>query len=185
MHDFDTTKAVRIGHRTTKGEGVFAKHRWTELALYFLREPAQGGVRFVAEIAGHSDVPGEQTRTSRLGAQTLPLAFAHFDDSAPARSVIEQAEAWLEQAQTLSKRHDDGHRRDGADSRPRVYIRPFIMSDDVPEFRSARYGRTEWSINMPNAYPNRSLSLADAVESAMAALGGMHVPVVIFWSPGS
>lgn len=98
----DTNKPERIAHRSTRGEGRFAKKRWTEISAYYLHNPPLGGHRFVVETKGCSSVPGEGDRTTRFAAATLALALARLDDgrglSGPARSVIEQAQAWADRA---------------------------------------------------------------------------------------
>lgn len=92
----DTTGAERIAYRSTRGEGRFRKQRWIELAVYYHPTPPLGGQRFIAETVGRSEVEGETDRRTTLGSASLDRALQHFENSAPARSVIDQAHVWLE-----------------------------------------------------------------------------------------
>ena len=91
----DDPNCERIAHRSTRGEGRFAKSRWAELSVYYMHQVAPGGRRWYAETTGKSSIDGETDRRNLFGADSLALALAHFDDTAPARAVKEQAQAWL------------------------------------------------------------------------------------------
>ncbi len=100
MTDDTTMQGKLIAYRSTKGEGRFAKDRWTELAVWYDPD-AVGGHCFRAVSSGCSSRPGEKTRTTALHAATLARALQHFDVdgkgmSAPARAVALQARDWLE-----------------------------------------------------------------------------------------
>lgn len=85
----------RIAFRSTRGEGRFAKRRWSEFSVHYNPAAADGNA-FVANITGKSDHEGETDRVQEIACPTLALALQHFDNSAPARSVIEQAHVWAE-----------------------------------------------------------------------------------------
>lgn len=92
-----TDSKLRIAHRSTRGSGTFQKPRWTELSVYYDRKPGPGGQRWIAEIIGRSLADGERDKISSVACNKLEQALRYFDDSAPARSVAEQAHLWCEQ----------------------------------------------------------------------------------------
>jgi hypothetical protein len=101
----DPDLGQRIAFRSTRGSGAFAKLRWTELAVFHRHEGAEGGRCWTAVTCGCSDVEGESDRRTMLVTNDLERALQHFDNSAPARSVAEQARAWEEEnAAILAKR---------------------------------------------------------------------------------
>ena len=83
----------RIAFRSTRGEGRFAKRRWTEMSIHF--DPGAQNA-FVANIVGKSDYDGETDRPHETAYHTLALALQHFGDSAPAQSIADQAQVWAE-----------------------------------------------------------------------------------------
>lgn len=85
----------RIAFRSTQSEGQFPKPRWTEMSLDYDPAAADGNA-FIANITGKSSVPTETDRVNEVSYHTLDLALVHFDDSAPARSIIRQAQVWAE-----------------------------------------------------------------------------------------
>jgi hypothetical protein len=90
-----TDTRERIAFRSTRGEGRFAKRRWTEMAIHYDPAAADGN-RFIANITGKSDYEGETDRVNETAYHTLALALHHFDDSAPAQSIADQASVWAE-----------------------------------------------------------------------------------------
>ena len=45
----DDPNCERIAHRSTRGEGRFAKSRWAELSVYYMHQVAPGGRRWYAD----------------------------------------------------------------------------------------------------------------------------------------
>lgn len=96
-----TTTHELIAHRSTRGQGVFAKARWTELSVFFIPNPGPGERRFMAETKGCSDHKGERERIATLFSDSLDRALDHFRNdrgelSTPGRMVADQAHVWAE-----------------------------------------------------------------------------------------
>lgn len=77
------------------GDGRHA--RWTELAVYYLHQPANPARRWRAVSRGLSTYPGESTREEEITVGSLDRALKLFDAFTQlGRSVIAQAEDWAE-----------------------------------------------------------------------------------------
>lgn len=75
------------------GDGRHA--RWTELAVYYLHQPANPARRWRAVSRGLSTYPGESTREEEITVGSLDRALKLFDAFTQlGRSVIAQAEDW-------------------------------------------------------------------------------------------
>jgi hypothetical protein len=91
----DVPKGERIAFRSTRGEGRFQKARWSELAVYFDPNAPQGHC-YTAELKGCSSHEGEKEFRTGISSASLERALQHFNDSAPSRSVRDQALLWQE-----------------------------------------------------------------------------------------
>lgn len=131
----DTTKGERIAYRSTQGDGIFAKDRWTELAVYFQRQPQLGGHRWCAEVKGCSAVPGDRTQTRSRSSHTLEGALEIISSGKPGAALKAQARDWRD-----ANVPDDGKpiyteaQRDAAIEAARYYV---AVSSDAPACMAA------------------------------------------------
>jgi len=161
-----TTPPERIAFRSTRGDGAFAKRRWTEMSVHYNPAAADGNT-FVANITGKSDHDGETDRVQEIACPTLWLALQHFDDSGPARSVIRQANVWAERKE---------HEHNGA--KPTLAPAMIIPTDDKAAL-AMLYGAEALEQRGFVARVARDFGLGESsVRMALKHGTGIRVPLV-------
>lgn len=162
-----TDTRERIAFRSTRGEGRFAKRRWTEMAVYYdAASAAVGGNAFIANITGKSDYSGETDRVNETAYHTLALALHHFDDSAPAQSIVDQANVWAER---IAER--------GA-ARPAADPAMMIPTDDMAAL-AMLYGQEATERRGFQAQVARDFGIGESsVRMALKHGTGLKVPLV-------
>jgi hypothetical protein len=94
MTEINMETAERIAYADTKHLG---RPRWSELSVHYLKEPADGGKRWLALSVGMSEKPGERPITDKLLTFSLERALDLFDDSPIGKQVKAQARDWAEE----------------------------------------------------------------------------------------
>lgn len=92
----DVAQAAIAARGSTKH---WLRARWTEITVYHLQHREMGNKVWLVEVAAHSSVAGERTKTQRLGSSSLLRALKLVGDSDLGISVREAALEYAEERQ--------------------------------------------------------------------------------------